>query len=140
MTDIERRRLKKHVELHEGKRQFPYTDTVGKISIAIGRNLTDVGLSETTIQQMFEEDLQKTLQFLETLGWWRDLDTVRQRAIADMTFNLMGKILQFRGMIAALKAKDWNTAADHVRNSLFAQQTGQRAEDLATMIRTGQDV
>ena len=29
----------------EGLRLFPYTDTVGKLTIGVGRNLTDAGIS-----------------------------------------------------------------------------------------------
>ena len=31
---------------HEGRRLKPYTDTVGKLTIGYGRNLTDVGISD----------------------------------------------------------------------------------------------
>ena len=34
------------IEHHEGRRAFPYYDSVGKISIGIGRNLADRGLSD----------------------------------------------------------------------------------------------
>ena len=34
---------------HEGIRSKPYKDTVGKITIGVGRNLDDVGLSNDEI-------------------------------------------------------------------------------------------
>ena len=134
-------KLRGMLVLHEGKKSKPYMDTVGKITIGIGRNLTDVGVSEATISQMFNEDLSKTLTFLTTrCPWWLALDDVRQRAIADMTFNLMGKILDFKRMIAALEAKDWTKASNELLNSTFATQTGKRAKTLAHMILTGKDL
>ena len=138
MNEITLRKLKKQLEIHEGKRKFPYVDTVGKTTIGIGRNLTDVGVSETTIQQMLDEDVTKTLDFLQGKSWFTELDDVRQQAVANMTFNLMGKVLDFKKMIAALVAKDWDRAANELLDSTFAYQTGQRAKDLAQMIRTGQ--
>lgn len=125
---------------HEGLKQFPYKDTVGKLTIGVGHNLDDKGLTVGQIRAILIDDLADTVNFLNfKLPWLKDLDDVRQRAVANMTFDLMGKILEFKHMLAALQAKDWNTAADEVLNSTFAHQTGQRAKDIASMIRTGQD-
>lgn len=126
---------------HEGIKLKIYTDSVGKISIGVGHNLTDKGLTEVQVRSILNDDLLDTINFLNThVPWWPTLDDVRQRAIADMTFNLMGKLLEFKKMIIAIQLKDWNKAADELLNSKFAHQTGQRARDLAFMIRTGQDV
>lgn len=126
--------------IHEGLRLKPYTDTVGKLTVGIGHNLTDNGLTKDQCFMICHDDIDNVVVFLDSkCSWWRDLDDVRQRAVANMTFNLMYKLLEFKGMIAALKVKDWNTAADHLVNSGFGHQTGQRAQDLAKMIRTGQD-
>lgn len=130
-------KLQASLTAHEGRRKFPYTDSVGKLTVGIGHNLTDIGVSDAVINLMFSEDIKKTLDFLGTQPWWLKLDDVRQVAIADMTFDLMSKLLEFHGMIAALEAKDWNLAATHLLDSLFARQTGKRATDLAQMIRTG---
>lgn len=37
------------IEHHEGRRAFPYHDIVGKLTIGVGRNLTDRGLSDDEI-------------------------------------------------------------------------------------------
>ena len=37
------------IEHHEGRRAFPYHDTVGKLTIGVVRNLTDRGLSDDEI-------------------------------------------------------------------------------------------
>ena len=37
---------------HEGYEKKPYTDTVGKITIGVGWNLSDKGLPEEIIQQL----------------------------------------------------------------------------------------
>lgn len=137
---MDTKKLATQLIVHEGLRTKPYTDTVGKLTIGVGHNLTDNGLTATQCLAICEDDIKDTLKFLEShCPWFSPLDDVRQRAIANMTFNLMGKILQFKGMIAAIEAKDWNSAADHLLDSLFARQTGKRAKDLAQMIRTGQD-
>ena len=41
----------------EGLRLKPYTDTVGKITIGIGRNLTDVGISKEEAYALCDTDI-----------------------------------------------------------------------------------
>jgi len=45
--------------------------------------------------------------------------------------------MKFEKMLAALKIGDWDTAANEMRNSRWAEQVGQRAVTLATMMREG---
>ena len=50
------------VQRHEGRRQFPYYDKRGKLSIAVGRNLNDRGLADDEIDYLFANDLVIALQ------------------------------------------------------------------------------
>jgi lysozyme len=126
---------------HEGFKTFPYTDTVGKLTIGIGHNLTDRGLTKSQIVAIFKDDVSEVTQFLDLkLPWWKSLDDVRARVLADMTFNLMGKILDFKGMLGAIQKSDWEDAAKHLENSLFYKQVGIRGKNLAHMLRTGTDI
>ena len=50
------------VQIHEGRRQFPYYDTCGKLTIAVGRNFTDRGLADDEIDYLFANDLVIALQ------------------------------------------------------------------------------
>lgn len=126
---------------YEGTRLKPYVDSVGKLTIGVGRNLTDKGISPNEAAILLDNDLNDTIAFLNThLPWWTSLNEVRQRALANMTFDLMGKILQFKKMLAALQAGLWSTASTELLTSLFATQTGQRAKDIAQMFLTGEDV
>ena len=73
---------------HEGLRLFPYTDTVGKVTIGVGRNLTDVGISESEAYLLLDNDLDEVLCDLEDFPWFTGLNSVRQLVVADMRFNL----------------------------------------------------
>ena len=42
---------------HEGRRPFPYLDTAGKLTIGVGRNLTDRGLSSAEIDLLLANDI-----------------------------------------------------------------------------------
>ena len=46
------------LSLHEDKRSFPYVDSVGKVSIGIGRNLDDRGLSPDEIDYLYRNDIE----------------------------------------------------------------------------------
>ena len=53
--------LVSHQRWAEGIRQFPYEDSVGKITIGVGRNLEDVGLSQEEIGKCNTEHLTAAL-------------------------------------------------------------------------------
>lgn len=123
----------------EGMRLKPYHDTVGKLTIGIGRNLDDNGISEDEARFLLTNDIASVCNDLDrTLPWWRDLSPNRQRAIVNMGFNLgLPRLRQFRMMLAALEAGDWEAAAEEALNSAWAKQVGDRARRIATMFREG---
>ena len=131
--------LIRQLERHEGYRRHPYQDSVGKLTVGIGRNLDDVGLTRDEAQYLARRDVDRVCRELDDrLTWWRSLDEVRQRALADMGFNLgVPGLLGFRRMLAALEAGDYKTAAAEALDSLWARQVGQRATAIAGMIRSG---
>lgn len=124
--------------LHEGFRLKPYVDTVGKVTVGIGHNLTDKGLTSGQVLDILNTDIDDTFAFLDKeCPWWRTLSETRQLVLADMAFVMMKKLLDFKGMIAAIKAGDFERAADSILNSKFGQQTGTRAITLSRMMRIG---
>lgn len=128
------------LELHEGLKLKPYKDTVGKLTIGIGRNLDDVGLSKAEAYYLAQNDIRRRINRLEKFEWYRNLDEVRKKVIIDMAFNLgMGGLLSFKKMIKAIKLNDFPTAAAEMLNSKWANQVGVRAKRLSKMMKTGKD-
>lgn len=127
---------------HEGVRLKPYKDIVGKVTIGIGRNLDDVGISAVEAEYLLANDIEVAAhQAAGVVGdaVWAELDPVRQCAVIDMCFNIGAKRLEgFVGLLAALRAKDWQRAHDEALNSKWAAQVGGRAVDIATMLLNGQ--
>lgn len=123
----------------EDKRARPYVDTKGKITIGIGRNLTDRGLSEAEIQFLFENDVKSSCDDLnQYLPWWKTLSDVRQRVLVNMCFNLgITRLLEFRKMLKALELGNYQLAATEMADSDWAQQVGNRAIRLEEMMRQG---
>lgn len=132
--------LTAELERDEELRLKPYRDSLGNLSIGIGRNLDDEGISRHEALMMLANDIDKRVRLLdEHLPWWRSLDEVRSRVIVNMCFNLgIGGLLGFRRMLAALKAGDYDTAADEMADSKWARQVGDRAVRLVAMMRAGQ--
>ncbi|KVG77234.1 lysozyme [Burkholderia ubonensis] len=130
--------LKAELTRDEDRRKRIYTDTVGKVSGGIGRNLTDKGFRDNEIDLMYQNDIAETEAWLDrSLPWWRSLDPVRQRVMMNMAFNMQAKLLGFRNFLAAAQRRDWNTAATEMLDSLWARQVGARATRLAAMMRSG---
>ena len=121
----------------EGLRLRLYKDTVGKITIGIGRNLDDVGISKDEAYLMLDNDIQRTSDSLDkNLPWWKTLDEVRQRVILNMAYNLgINSLLGFKNTLAAIQAGRYNDAADGMLASKWATQVGARATRLADMMR-----
>ncbi len=123
----------------EGVAHKPYRDTEGILSIGVGRNLEDRGISDEEIDFLLANDLQWVVVDLDRgAPWWREMTTNRQRALANMVFNLgWPRLSGFRKMLAALEAGDYDEAANQALDSRWAIQVGARAERIAELFRSG---
>ena len=125
------------IEHHEGRRAFPYYDSVGKISIGIGRNLADRGLSDDEISLLFLNDMRLSRQICQQL--FVNFDSIaptRQAALLSMAFNLGAPRLgKFHNMRAAIAADDWRLAAAEALDSKWARQLPARAAEIAGLLR-----
>ena len=138
---MNKNRFIKQMRFHEGVRSKVYKDHLGIMTIAVGRNLEDRGLSEDEIAYLLANDIQIVENELDNgLSWWRDLDEVRQRALADLAFNMgLPRLHGFVKMLDGLQRRDYHAAADELLDSKYAKQVGARSERVAQMIRTGED-
>lgn len=130
----------------EGVRYTPYLDTRGIQTVGIGHNLTTSPLpagwtapiTDDQVDQLLEHDLAVTFAFLDLhLPWWRGLDDVRERVIANMAFNMNTRLLTFHNSLAAVQRGDYVAAAAGMLQSDWARQVGARAKRLAAAMRTG---
>lgn len=138
MNPIMFSKLKQLLILHEGKENYPYTDTVGKITIGVGYNLTDRGLPDSWIEQQCSEDINYFYLQLSIFPWFQQLNESRQICLVDMCFMGFKKFLSFKKMLSALENHDYIHAAFEMLDSKWAMQVGKRAEKLANIMRTGE--
>ena len=124
------------LKLHEGKRNLPYEDTEGYLTIGYGHNL-DVPLSDKAIEQILLDDIETAESELDRLlPWWKELDEPRQNVLVDMMFNLGApRFMTFQKLLKALLERDYEKAADEMLDSKWYTQVGTRAEVLADMMR-----
>ena len=133
MTKLERELIR-----DEGLRLKPYLDSVGKLTIGVGRNLDDNGITESEAKAMLRNDIANSITELQRFGWYNRLDSRRKDAIINMHFNLgLPRLLSFKNMIAALDEQDFKRAADEALDSKWAQQVGERALRIANILRYG---
>lgn len=123
---------------HEDLKLKPYTCTAGKLTIGVGRNLEDNGITEAEARMMLQYDIQTTKVQLLKYKWFTELDSVRKDVIIDMVFNLgITRFLKFKETIKHLINQDYESAAAEMVNSQWANQVGERAIELAAMMVTG---
>lgn len=124
---------------HEGLKLLPYTDTVGKLTIGVGRNLTDRGISHDEAMQLLNNDLAESHHELSVYPWFNQLDEVRQGVIIELHFNIgLMSLLQFKMMIGYLQQKYFPNAANQLLKSKWATQVGPtRANNMASRLSKG---
>ena len=124
---------------HEGLRLKPYRDTVGKLTIGIGRNLDDLGITEAEARYLLENDvLRVSLELVHHFPWYNGLNAARMIVMIDMVFNLgINRFKLFKKLIKAIEVQDWEQAAKEMLDSKWARQVKGRAAELAQMMRDG---
>lgn len=128
--------LKSQLIIDEGFRDKPYRDTVGKLTIGIGRNLDDVGISKSEALIMLDNDIQKVRYSLtEKLPFFKDLTSTRQDALINMVFNMgVPILLTFKKTLMYLSIGDYKKASEECLKSKWASQVGDRAKRIAKQI------
>jgi lysozyme len=132
-------RLKQTLIRHEGIRLKPYRCTAGKLTIGVGRNLDDVGISNDEALFLLDRDIEKCgVQLSTNLPWFKSLDEVRQDVLINMCFNIGIKgLLGFARTLNAIKDGRYGDAAKFMLESKWAEQVGGRAVELSHLMETG---
>lgn len=132
-------RLKSDLVRHEGLRLKPYLDTVGKLTIGVGRNLTDNGISSEEAIYLLDNDIAERLADPRLHGILEGHDDVRQEVLINMSFMGVEKLLGFKKMLIALRDRDYDEAANQMLDSRWARQVKGRAVELAKRMKTGEE-
>ena len=112
----------------EGLRLRLYTDTVGKVSIGVGRNLTDRGISHDEAGVMLLNDISLVVMQLDAqMSWWRTLDASRQRVMINLGFNMgVPTLATFGTFLDLMQKHDFPGAADDLQGTKWYDEVGER--------------
>lgn len=156
-----RNTLVEMIEKHEGTgkmsrdktRFLAYKCPAGKTTVGYGRNLDDRGLSEEEVLYLLINDIteiesqiisatasddKKLVSAKMLKEAYEGLDDTRKMVLIDMAYNMgYNGLRSFKNTIASILARDYEEAANRMLKSAWASQVGNRAKELALIMRTG---
>lgn len=130
------------LKVHEGVETHAYKCSASKITVGVGRNIDPkggIGLTEDEIDYLLQNDIDRIISELDfQYEWFSDLNSSRQDAMIDISFNLgQTRLRKFEKALTAMSKGDWEEAADEFMDSKWAKQVGHRSKELTNIIRTG---
>lgn len=126
----------------EGLKLKPYKCTSNKLTIGVGRNLEDKGISEAEAIQMLANDVDEFTNALmrdsEVGRVFTKQNGARQNALVNMAFNMgVPRLKKFVNMWAALDAGHYSKAAEEAKDSRWYHQVKSRGDRICDVLRTG---
>jgi lysozyme len=126
----------------EGIRFKAYKCTAGVWTIGVGHTAGVVEGDTCDEAQAFawlDADIKDVERDLDArFPWWRDLSEPRQRALANIAFNIgIHRLVGFRRAMGALERGDFLEASVEFLNSKWATQVKNRALRVAELIKKG---
>jgi len=118
----------------------PYRCTAGKLTIGVGHNLDDRGITKEEAMFIFNNDLQTCRKELAPfIPVTIPLESIRHGVLLNMCFNLgINRLLRFKKMFKAIAVGDFEEASVQMLDSSWHKQVGYRAKELAQQMRTGE--
>lgn len=136
--------MRAELERDEGRRHDVYSDQFGNQTIGVGHKLSRTELpaghwDDAKIDAVLDDDIGRAVADISGEDWFRACDTdARRRALVNMRFQLGGHgIREFVHSLALIRQKQWAAAADHLKESLWREQTPARADRVIAQIRNG---
>ena len=94
-------------------------------------------IEKSRVIEVFENDMQSVISDCNSL--YDDFDELPEEAqhiIANMMFNMgLSRMRQFKGMKKGVDAREWDSAADEMVDSVWYKQVTNRAERLVKRMR-----
>lgn len=131
--------LREMIMRHEGFREKAYTDSEGILSIAFGRNIQQVGVTREEGLFLLANDIRRVVnEAADHFYWFKSLNVPRQDVVLSMLYNLgLVRFNTFTKFTAALSFQNYDKAATEMLDSKWASQVGERAKELAQIMRSG---
>jgi len=136
--------LKDRIKEHEGFRNTIYKDSLGFATIGYGHLVKEDDpfveghtYSQKLLNDYFELDFTNAVMGAERLLGNQAMNYKAKCVIIEMVFQLgMTGVSKFKNTLKAVKEEDWDTAADEMLDSVWAEQTPERANELSSTMRS----
>jgi len=127
-------KLDEKIKHSEGFNGEPYKDTLGVPTIGYG---TKLPLDENEAELIMKHRLNKKIyELLDYKPFVSNLPDEKQEVLYEMAYQLgVGGLLLFKRMWSALKSADFEKASEEMLDSLWANQTPERAKRLSETMR-----
>jgi len=131
--------IQNYLTKHEGLKLKPYRCTSGRLTIGVGRNLDDKGITEAEALYLLENDINECLDDLYTIfPNWISISPNRRLVLVDMRFQLGATGFRgFKRLIQAIRTGDIEKAIQSIKGSLYYKQVPDRASDNINLLREG---
>jgi lysozyme len=135
--------IAKHLENEEGRVEHAYQDSLGYLTIGVGRLIDrrrGGKLSNAEIDMLLSNDIRSHMDPMADWPAWKAVkdDPVRSAALISMAFQLGVEGLSgFHNSLQLIADRQWQHAAANLMASRWAQQTPNRAKRVTQMIATG---
>jgi lysozyme len=135
--------LKQQLIREEGAESCAYQDSLGYWTIGVGRLIDSRkggGLSNEEIDMLLDNDIKRNYEaVLKALPWIEKLSDQRQAVLIEMAFQMgVSGLLQFKRTLGSIEDGQYGEAAVEMLDSLWAQQTPERAKRLSKQMESGE--
>jgi lysozyme len=112
----------------EGRRLRLYTDTRGQVTVGVGHNLSDNGISNAICNALLAEDMALAAAAVaERWPWSGALPDAQWCVLINLAFNVGAQSLAgFVHFLAAMQDSDWQWAARELEASRWFGEVGER--------------
>ena len=127
----------------EGSIPHAYRDHLGYWTIGVGRLIDERkggGLSPEEVDLLLANDVERvTREVRAALPWFTSLNEPRQAVLIGMAFQMgVAGLLSFKQTLSAIRDERYAHAGGLMLQSLWAQQTPERAKRMAYQMGSGE--
>ena len=135
--------LLKQLRRDEGEVLTAYQDHLGYWTIGVGRLIDKRkggGLTAEESTYLLNNDVDSRIKALEAaFPWFKGIDDARKGVLVNMSFQMGVEGLKaFKNTMSSVASGLYEKAAGQMLQSLWATQTPERAQRLATQLKTGE--
>lgn len=130
-------RITNQLVRHEGLQTKVYMCPANKLTIGVGRNLEDRGITEKEAMYLLNNDILEVHNQLSCkYPFYDTLDDKRQEVLINMAFQLgLSGLSEFKKTLELIEKGLYKSASQEMLNSNWAKQTPKRALELSNLMK-----